>query len=123
MTSLNRGPLVIKTLDAMKEYGEITGVELAEHLGIDIRVAHGTLKRLSTRTRAGLKRMYIMRWDSDHQGAKRYPRPVYALGDQLDARKPKADQLARKREYYHRVKGKTLMNSVFNLGKQWRAGT
>lgn len=123
MTSLNRGTRVTDTLAALVEHGEITGLELAMQLGIDIKVAHGTLKRMATRTKAGLKRLYVVRYDSDNEGHKRYPRPVYAIGDLPDAKKPKANQNARKREYYNRVKSRTLMNSVFHLGNHWRAGT
>ena len=123
MSSLNRGTRVVHTHAALAEHGEITGLELAEQLGIDTKVAHVTLQRMATRTKAGIKRLHVVRYDFDHHGAKCYPRPVYALGDKPDKQKPRADQNARKREYYHRVKGRTIMNSVFNLGIQWRAGT
>lgn len=121
MSSLNRGSRVVHALAAIVEHGEITGLELAEQLGIDVKVAHVTLKRMATRTKAGLKRIHIVRYDVDHFGARRYPRPVYALGDAPDKRKPRRDTKARKREYYHRIKGRATMNSVFNLGLQWRA--
>lgn len=123
MSSLNRGTRVIQAIATIQECGEITGLELADQLGIGKRVAHGTLQRMATRTKAGVKRLHVVRYIFDADGCKRYPRPVYAIGDKPCASKPKADQNARKREYYNRVKGRTLMNSVFNLGKQWRAGT
>ena len=56
-----------------------------------------------------------------HKRARTYPRAVFAMGDKPDAKKPKADQLAVKRRYYARLKSRTTMNSVINLGMHWRA--
>jgi hypothetical protein len=100
----------------------MTAMELAEYLGIARYDAHAVLNRMNKRTKAGLKRIYVVRYIYDHDGARKYPRPVYAIGDKPDAKKPKANQLAVKREYYARLKSRTTMNSVFNLGLQWRAG-
>lgn len=121
MSSLNRGCRVIDTLATIVEFGEITAIELTEYLGICRYDAHAVLKRVNQRTKAGLKRIHIVRYIHDHEGARKYPRAVYAMGDKPDAKKPKADQLANKRAYYHRLKSRTTMNSVFNLGMQWRA--
>lgn len=121
MSSLNRGRRVIATIAALVECGEITAMELAEHLGITRYDAHAVLHRMSKRTKAGLKRAYVVRYIYDHDGARNYPRAVYALGDKPDAPKPKADQLAVKREYYARQKSHSTMNSVFNLGMRWRS--
>lgn len=121
MSSLNRGQRVIDTTATLVQFGEITAMELAEHLGITRYVAHAVLNRMNKRTKAGLKRIHIVRYIDDHDGARTYPRAVFALGDKPDAKKPKADQLAVKRRYYARLKSRTTMNSVFNLGLQWRA--
>lgn len=122
MSSLNRGQRVIDTTAAIVQFGEITAMELAEHLGIGRYDAHAVLHRMNKRTKAGLKRIHIVRYIDDHDGARKYPRAVYAMGDKPDAKKPKADQLAVKRGYYARVKSRTLMNNVFNLGMRWRSG-
>lgn len=121
MSSLNRGQRVIDTLATIKEFGEVTAMELAEYLGITRYDAHAVLNRMSKRTKAGLKRIHVVRYIHDHDGARKYPRAVYAMGDKPDAKKPKADQNAVKREYYARLRSRTTMNSVFNLGLQWRA--
>jgi hypothetical protein len=121
LSSLNRGQRVIDTTAAIVEFGEITAMELAEHLGITRYDAHAVLNRMNKRTKAGLKRIYVVRYIDDHDGARTYPRAVFAMGDKPDARKPKADQLAVKRKYYARLKSRTTMNSVFNLGMHWRA--
>ena len=123
LSSLNRGQRVIDTTATLVQLGEITASELAEHLGITRYDAHAVLNRMNKRTKAGLKRIYVVRYADDHEGARKYPRAVYALGDKRDARKPVADQLAVKRRYYARLKSRTTMNSVFNLGMHWRAGT
>lgn len=121
MSSLNRGQRVIDTTAAIVEFGEITASELAEHLGITRYDAHAVLNRMNKRTKAGLKRIHVVRYINDHDGARTYPRAVFAMGDKPDAKKPKADQLAVKRRYYARLKSRTTMNSVFNLGMHWRA--
>lgn len=122
MGTVNRGPRVVATLAAIVEFGEITAMELSEYLDITRYDAHAVLRRMNKRTKAGVKRIYIVRFIDDHDGARKYPRAVYAMGDKPDAKKPKADQLRVKREYYARLKSRTTMNSVFNLGLHWRAG-
>lgn len=121
MSSLNRGQRVIDTTAAIVEFGEITAMELAEYLDITRYDAHAVLNRMNKRTKAGLKRIYVVRYIDDHDGARTYPRAVFAIGDKPDAKKPKADQNAVKRRYYARLKSRTTMNSVFNLGMHWRA--
>lgn len=121
MTCLNRGKRVTDTTAALVEFGEITASELAEHLGISRYDAHAVLNRMNKRTKAGLKRIHIVRYVDDHYGARRYPRAVFSIGDFPDAKKPKANQNEVKRRYYARLKSRTTMNSVFNLGMNWRA--
>jgi hypothetical protein len=121
LSSLNRGQRVIDTTAAIVEFGEITASELAEYLGVTRYDAHAVLNRMNKRTKAGLKRIHVVRYIDDHDGARTYPRAVFAMGDKPDAKKPKADQLAVKRRYYARLKSRTTMNSVFNLGMHWRA--
>ena len=122
MSSLNRGQRVTDTIAAIVEFGELTAMELADYLEITRYDAHAVLNRVNKRTKSGIKRIYVVRYIYDHDGARKYPRPVYAIGDKPDAKKPKSDKLAVKREYYARLKSRTTMNSVFNLGLQWRAG-
>jgi hypothetical protein len=123
LSSLNRGHLVVDALATIADFGEVTASELADHLRISRYDAHAVLTRLNNRTKSGLKRIHVVRYVYDHEGARKYPRAVYALGDKSDAKKPKPDTLANKRLHYHRAKARALTNSVFNLAAQWRAGT
>lgn len=116
MSSLNRGQRVIDTLAAIAEFGEISAMELADYLDIGRYDAHAVLNRMSKRTKAGLKRIYVVRYTHDHDGARRYPRAVYAIGDKRDAKKPESDVRANRRRCEHRSLNVVRMSSVFNLG-------
>ena len=60
------------------------------------------------------KQIHIQSWTMEGFG-RRYPRPVYALGNKPDARKPKRlSQAERCREYRRRMKPPAnVANSVF----------
>ena len=115
MTTLNTGPNVIKALAALKEFGRMSAQELADWADITRYDAHAVLLRMNKRTKAGEKRIHIADWTYGHDGARRYPRPVYALGDQRDKTKPKSDLAANRRRYEAKVHAKHRMSSVFNL--------
>jgi hypothetical protein len=69
---------------------------------------------LSAMRATSVKHIYIQSWTMDGSG-RRYPRPVYALGNKPDARKPKRlSQAERCREYRRRMKPPAnVANSVF----------
>jgi len=71
---------------------------------------------LSSMRTAATKRVYIMEWDRQLVERRVYIRPVYALGDKPDARKPKpmtnAEKLRRSRAKNRIPK----VNSVWALG-------
>ena len=115
MTTFNRGPHVIKALEALHEFGRMTAQEFADMVDISRYDAHAVLIRMHKRTKAGDKRIHITDWVYGHDGARRYPRPVYALGDQRDKPKPKADPKANSRRYEQGKNRMYRMNSVFNL--------
>jgi hypothetical protein len=115
MTTLNTGPNVIKALAALKEFGRMSAQELADWADITRYDAHAVLLRMNKRTKAGEKRIHIADWTYGHDGARRYPRPVYALGDQRDKTKPKSDLAANRRRYEAKVHAMHRMSSVFNL--------
>lgn len=114
MGNVNRGPLVIKTLASLVANEELTASELAVELGVSRYDAHAVLSRMAKRTKAGLKRIHIRRWIFDHEGARRYPRAVFAVGDREDAEKPRSRPKDIKRRY--ESKRKLKINSVFMLG-------
>lgn len=115
MTTTNTGPHVIKALEALQEFGRMTAQEFADMADISRYDAHAVLRRMNKRTKAGDKRLHVADWVYGHDGARRYPRPVYALGDQRDKPKPKASPAANSRRYEQGKNRMYRMNSVFNL--------
>ena len=61
------------------------------------------------------KRIYICQWVYDQEGQKRYPRPMYALGDLPDVPRPKANPKANDKRRRDKVRVIKTTNSVFNL--------
>ena len=115
MTTTNTGKHVIRVLEALEEFGRITAQEFADYADIGRYDAHAVLHRMNKRTKAGEKRIYIAAWTYGHDDARRYPRPVFMLGDNEDKKKPKPD-LRAIRARHEAKKNKTFrMNSVFNM--------
>jgi transcriptional regulator with XRE-family HTH domain len=105
------------TLRLLAENGPMTAVELADALGITPQHAAANCCRMAV-TRPRVPRLlHIARWQFDHPGQVRYPRPVWALGDRPNAAKPTAAATARLRDVrtYHERKGRSV-TSVFDLG-------
>lgn len=115
MTTTNTGPHVVKALEAFQEFGRMTAQEFADWADISRYDAHAVLNRMNKRTKAGDKRIHVIDWTYGHDDARRYPRPVYALGDRIDKPKPKADVAANRRRYEQGKNKMYRMNSVFNL--------
>lgn len=115
MSSTNTGSHVIKVLEALDTFGQITAQEFADYADIGRYDAHAVLNRMAKRTKAGVKRLYVADWTHEHDDARRYPRAVFKLGDRPDKPKPKPNiKENRRRSEAHR--NKTLrMNSVFNM--------
>ena len=64
------------------------------------------------------KQLYIQRWTMDGVG-RRYPRPVYALGDKRDAPKPRPmSDSDRAKQYRQSRKLPKAANSVFTWASQ-----
>lgn len=115
MSTTNKGKHVIKLLEALDECGRMSAQEFADWAEISRYAAHAVLHRMNTRTQAGEKRIHIADWTYGHDGARRYPRPVYALGDKRDKAKPKPDVAANRRRSEGNRNRMHRMNSVFNL--------
>jgi len=115
LTTTNTGPNVIKVLEALQEFGRMTAQEFADIADITRYDAHAVLRRMNKRTRAGDKRIHIADWSHAHDGARRYPRPVFALGDKPDKAKPKSDIRAIRARYEAKKNRMFRMNSVFNM--------
>jgi hypothetical protein len=115
MGTTNTGPNVIKALEAFAEFGRLTAQEFADYADIGRYDAHAVLNRMNKRTRAGEKRIHIAGWTHSYDDARRYPRPVFMLGDLPDKPKPKPNiRLNRKRSEHKSLKA-IRMSSVFNL--------
>lgn len=88
----------------------LTSAEVAEALGVTQPNAGAILSRLRRQHRA-----YIAGWQTDHPGARKYPRARYALGDRPEARKPRVDIVGRHRQQHH-LRAARSITSVFDLG-------
>jgi hypothetical protein len=116
MTTTNRGPHVVKALEAFAEFGRLTAQEFADYADIGRYDAHAVLNRMNKRTKDGLKRIYVTDWTYEHDDARRYPRAVFMLGDKEDKKKPKPNIRANRKRSEHKRNKTFRMNSVFNMG-------
>lgn len=115
MGTTNTGPHVIKALEMLKEFERITAQEFADWADITRYDAHAVLSRMNKRTKAGEKRIHIAAWTHEHDSARRYPRPVFALGDKPDKPRPKSSIKEIRARYEQNRNSKFRMNSVFNM--------
>lgn len=115
MTTINKGVLIAKAWEALEEFGRITAQEFADYADIGRYDAHAALKKMNTRTKDGVKRLHIADWKYAHDDSRRYPRPVFMVGDKPDKPKPKPDVAANRRRHEQSKNRMYRMNSVFNM--------
>lgn len=108
-------------LSLLGEFGPMTRAEICAHLGATKSEVSAVVTRMANDTPRKGKRIYVERYVNDCEGARSYPRAVYALGNKPDAKRPKADRLAPKRRYNAKQKAMNTMNFVFNLALPRRA--
>lgn len=115
------GDIPDRILAALREYGPMTGQELAEFVPVDPEIINKTLRRMrepSLRKKPlGVRRVHISAWTPDVEGQRNYPRPIYSAGDGQDKPRPRRktrNEIARANARKNR--NKTRMNFVFNLG-------
>lgn len=111
------GSTVQLILNALDECGELTAREMCDHIEVDRDNLSTILCRMSKELPKVPKRIYVVRYVSDAEGLRKYPRPVYALGNLPDAKKPKSNLKEIRRAYRQRVRMKMTANSVFNLAR------
>jgi len=116
MTTTNTGMHVIRALEAFAEFKRLTAQEFADYADIHRYDAHAVLNRMNKRTKAGDKRIHIADWTYAHDDARRYPRPVFMLGDLPDKPKPKPNLRENRRRSEHKTAQAIRMTSVFNMG-------
>lgn len=114
---LKYGKSTLSVLTALKLYGSQSRAELEVSADIDKRHISAILSRLNKRTPRAGKQIHVVRYVYDAEGSRRYPRAVYALGDGIDAPKPKPNDLENRRRYDAKRKNRYTKNSVFNLAK------
>ena len=107
---------VIRALEAFAEFKRLTAQEFADYADIHRYDAHAVLNRMNKRTKAGDKRIHIADWTYAHDDARRYPRPVFMLGDLPDKPKPKPNLRENRRRSEHKTAQAIRMTSVFNMG-------
>lgn len=104
-------------LTALEQYGPQSRAELEQALVVPKDNIAAILSRLNRSTPRAGKQIHIVRYVYDAEGARRYPRAVYAAGDGVDVKKPPPQKKENKRRYEAKMFGVYRMNSVFNLGK------
>lgn len=109
------GELVSKILQALKDYGPMTRIEICDVLHTTRKSVSAVMTRLNKTGPASPKRIYVKAYVHDHEGQRRYPRAVYDLGDKPDAKPPGADPVGARKRYHQRKKMLNTANSVFNL--------
>lgn len=101
-------------LKALEDLGPMTSVEICASVGTTKSKSGAILGRLMKASPQRPKRVYIFGWTYDAEGARRYPRPIYAVGDKKDKPMPKRCHNENQRRY-RSMKSK-MVNSVFQLG-------
>lgn len=101
-------------LKALAELGPMTTVEICSAIGTTKSKSGAILGRLMKASLTKPKRVYIYGWTQDAEGARRYPRPIYALGDKKDKPAPIPSKGENQRRY--KAKRAKMVNSVFQLG-------
>jgi len=106
-----------RILWALAEEGPMTMQDMMRYTGKPKECVYALLVKLLRPTikPAYPKRVYICQWVYDQEGQKRYPRPMYALGDLPDAPRPVADKKANDKRRRDKRRVMLTMNSVFNL--------
>lgn len=110
------GSTVNQILTLLTEVGPLTGADLCEIIGVGHDNLSGVLCRMRKPSKTQPKRIYVKSYVFEYDNSRRYPRPVFAVGDKQNASKPKSDKKAIRRRYDSAKKAKLTMNSVFNLG-------
>ena len=111
-----KGDRVRRALEALAELGPMTRAEIEVEIGIDKRFAGRLASALNHASPKFPKRIYIKTWIYEAEGARRYPRAVYAIGSRPDAPKPARDIAGAKARYWAKRRDQMRYASVFHLG-------
>lgn len=102
--------------DLLADVGPLTSREVAEFFP---ESTHWNVSSaLSALRRARNKQVYIKTWRRNLEGNREHLRPVYALGDKLDTRQPKALTNAEKCRRWKAKQRVPKVNSVWTWAAQ-----
>lgn len=110
------GELITKILFALKTYGPMTRAELEQQLNLPKEAFGGCLGRMARSTPTIPQRIHISGYTRDHEGARRYLRPVYSFGPGENKPKPTGYRKKERVAYYRSQINRVRNASVFNLG-------
>ena len=111
------GVRVQAILMALEQYGNQSRAELELTAGIPKELIAAVVSRMNKNNPRVGKQIHVSHYVYDAEGARRYPRAVYAIGDGIDAKKPKPCKKENKQRYESKKRVMYRMNSVFNMGK------
>lgn len=107
---------------AIKQCGPMTMAEVMDYTGLAKQSVSRAFCDLVRETPRRKKRAYIKDWVYDHEGQRRYPRAVYAVGGGKDKPKPREPKEDIQRRHRQKKRMLRAVNSVFNLGLLNRGG-
>lgn len=109
------GETVEAIVRLINELGPLSRAEMCAELGMERTFLSAVVTRMASPTRRLPKRLHVSYYVYDMEGARRYPRAVYALGDQPDAQRPKPRKIENRRRSDAKRRLINTANSVFNL--------
>lgn len=105
------GVLSSKIEAALERRGAMTRDELCKALGQARHIVAAVLNRLRA-----TGRVHIAEWRRHAPGQREYPRPVYAAGPGVDAKRPPKIERKEANRRYRKIRG-AGMQSIFDLGR------
>jgi hypothetical protein len=104
-------------MQAINDIGPMTRAELCDYLKCNPESVSSVIARLRRTTKERPQRLYISGWVEDHEGMRPYPRAIYSLGAEPDARLRRKVSI-RQRHSDRQTEALTRLKtaSVFNLG-------
>ena len=112
------GPIVLGVLAHLAEHGATSAADIARALGENPKAVASVCSRLNRSCLTLPKRIYVFDYAHEDDGARRYPRALYALGNKRDKPKPKRNRAAAQKRY--RERNKSQVTSVFDLARKGR---
>lgn len=112
------GESVAQVLATLEKHGPMTVLEMARRMGVTRDNLAAVVFRMSKATPRRPKRLYITGWVREVPQSRSILRAVYDIGDEPDAKRPKAlTTLEATRRYRARQNVVRRQNFVFHLGR------